>query len=62
MCCQTDLKKAGIYSPQDLIKFPWDKVEASEEILSDEDIQELKNKIREENERLQRERAKDGVH
>ena len=35
-----DLKKAGIYEPQDLIKFPWETEEKQpEEQWTDEDIQ-----------------------
>ena len=35
-----DLKKAGIYEPQDLIKFPWETEEKQpEEEWTDEDIQ-----------------------
>lgn len=34
-----DLKKAGIYEPEDLIKFPWEKEREKSEEWSDEAIQ-----------------------
>lgn len=34
-----DLKKAGIYEPEDLIKFPWEKDREKSEEWSDEAIQ-----------------------
>lgn len=39
MKCFADLKKAGIYRPTDLIKFPWERV--AEITISQEDIDEL---------------------
>ncbi len=54
MCVSmADLKKAGINSPTDLIKFPWDKnddIESSSGgIISEEEIQRLRNLMMEEN-------------
>lgn len=61
MCCQSDLKKAGIHSPQDLLKFPWEREEAAGDMLTDKEIADLQRKMREENEKLQREMKKDGT-
>ena len=44
-----DLKKAGIYRPSDLIKFPWEKDELEENMLSQADIEEMRRMMREEN-------------
>lgn len=47
-----DLKKAGIYRPSDLIKFPWEKDELEENMLSQADIEEMRRMMREENAKL----------
>ena len=51
-----DLKKACIRNPSDLIRFPWDNIDADETgegtIVSDEEIQRMQQMMREENERL----------
>ena len=47
-----DLKKAGIYRPSDLIKFPWEKDELEENMLSQADIDEMRKMMREENAKL----------
>lgn len=47
-----DLKKAGIYRPSDLIKFPWEKDELEENMLSQADIDEMRRMMREENAKL----------
>ena len=50
MCVQADLKKAGIYSPTDLIRFPWDS-NATDETggLTQEEIEELQRQMHEYN-------------
>jgi hypothetical protein len=56
MCVSmTDLKKAGIYKPTDLLQFPWenDREEYSGEKLTKEDIEEMRRIMREENERAE---------
>jgi hypothetical protein len=55
MCVSmADLKKAGIYKPTDLIKFPWEKdIEKSAgDMLTKEDIKEMQRMMAEENARL----------
>lgn len=49
-----DLKKAGIYKPTDLIKFPWEKETdySSADMLTKEDIKEMQRMMAEENARL----------
>ena len=47
-----DLKKAGIYRPSDLIKFPWEKDEPEENMPSQADIEEMRRMMREENAKL----------
>lgn len=37
----TDLKKAGIYRPTDLIKFPWDMEAENEDLPSEDEVREL---------------------
>ena len=50
MCVQADLKKAGIYSPTDLIRFPWDSSETDGAGgLTQEDIEELQRQMQEYN-------------
>ena len=45
-----DLKKAGIYRPSDLIKFPWEKDEIdSGNMPTKADIEEMRRIMREEN-------------
>jgi hypothetical protein len=44
-----DLKKAGIYRPSDLIKFPWEKDELEGNMPSQADIEEMRRMMREEN-------------
>lgn len=44
-----DLKKAGIYRPSDLIKFPWEKDEPEGNMPSQADIEEMRRMMREEN-------------
>lgn len=56
MCVSmTDLNKAGIYKPTDLLQFPWenDREEYSGEKLTKEDIEEMRRIMREENERAE---------
>lgn len=47
-----DLKKAGIYRPSDLIKFPWEKDEPEGNMPSQSDIEEMRRMMREENAKL----------
>jgi len=47
-----DLKKAGIYRPSDLIKFPWEKDEPEGNMPSQADIEEMRRMMREENAKL----------
>lgn len=47
-----DLKKAGIYRPSDLIKFPWEKDEPEGNMPSQADIDEMRRMMREENAKL----------
>lgn len=52
MCISADLKKVGIYSPTDLLRFPWDKTDQDDAgSLSPEDIEELQRQMREYNAR-----------
>ena len=46
-----DLKKAGIHSPTDLIKFPWDEGSERDDLPSDEEINEIRRQLIEENEK-----------
>lgn len=50
-----NMKKNGIYSPTDLMRFPWDS-DGSEETdsapISNKEVQRLQQLMREENERL----------
>jgi hypothetical protein len=50
-----DLKKAGIYRPTDLIRFPWEKdaPEGGGNRPTSEDIEEMRRMMREENARLE---------
>lgn len=58
MCVSmADLKKAGIYKPTDLIKFPWD-TDNSIDLPNQDEIEELRRSIQEENERLQQNKNK----
>jgi len=49
------LKKAGIYRPTDLIKFPWEKdvTECGSNRPTPADIEEMRRMMREENARLE---------
>lgn len=47
-----DLKKAGIYRPSDLIKFPWEKDDPEGNMPSQADIEEMRRMMREENAKL----------
>ena len=50
-----NMKKSGIYSPTDLIQFPWDSdgiEETDSAPISNKEVQHLQQLIREENERL----------
>lgn len=47
-----DLKKAGIYRPSDLIKFPWEKDEPEGNMPSQADIEEMRRMMRDENAKL----------
>lgn len=50
MCVQADLKKAGIYNPTDLIRFPWDKTDSDGAgSLTPDDIAELQRQMQEYN-------------
>ena len=52
-----DLKKAGIYKPADLIKFPWDKKdEESGNLPSREEQQRMIQEMRDYNARVEAER------
>lgn len=54
MCVSADLKKAGIYSPTDLIRFPWDKTDLDGAGgLSPDDIAELQRQMKEYNDQQQ---------
>ena len=45
----TDLKKAGISEPADLIRFPWDGA-ASDDTLSDEEVEAMRRALQAKNE------------
>ena len=48
-----NLKKSGINSPTDLIKFPWDNMDYyNNDAPSEKEIEELRRQMREENEKL----------
>jgi hypothetical protein len=51
MSSMSDLKKAGIYNPTDLIKFPWEKEVTK---LTDDEMDDLEAALQEERERLNR--------
>ena len=53
-----DLKKAGIYRPTDLIRFPWEKdaPEGGGNRPTSADIEEMRRMMREENARLDAEK------
>ncbi len=44
-----DLRKAGIYGPSDLIKFPWDGGDNEEDLPTDEEINKMREMIQQEN-------------
>lgn len=46
-CGMADLKKAGIYSPEDLMQLPWDKESIPD--ISDDEIDEQRRRIQEAN-------------
>ena len=52
MSSMADLKKAGIYSPTDLIKFPWEKEDFKGP--TEDEMEDLKAALHEEKERLNR--------
>lgn len=55
MCVQADTKKAGINSPKDLIKFPWEKEEeASVDLPTSAEIERMQRMMREENARAEK--------
>lgn len=49
----SNLGKAGIHKPSDLIQFPWD-VESDADIPSDEEIEEMRRILQGENEKRQK--------
>lgn len=56
MCVSmADLKKAGIYRPTDLIKFPWDNSELPEggHLPTKEEVEEMRRIMMEENARAE---------
>ena len=46
----TDLGKAGIHAPSDLMSLPWDN-DIEDDDMSDEDIEKMRRMIREENDK-----------
>jgi hypothetical protein len=62
MCVSmANIKRAGIYRPTDLIKFPWEK-EVSEgggHILTNEEVAEMRRMMMEENARAEQEHKKE---
>ena len=55
MCVSmADLKKAGIYHPTDLIKFPWENESDTPRgnLPTEDEIIEMRNQIKAENERI----------
>ena len=62
MCVSmANIKRAGIYRPTDLIKFPWEK-EVSEgggHILTNEEVAEMRRMMMEENARAEQESKKE---
>lgn len=63
MCVSTaDLKKAGIYKPTDLIRFPWENEseEGCGNMPTKEEIERLQQIMREENARAEAGIPKDG--
>ena len=56
MSSMADLRKAGIYRDTDLVKFPWEKVAIDhDDQPSSEDVERLRELMRQENARLQAE-------
>lgn len=53
MCAMpyVDLKKGGIYTPQDLIRFPWEDEGSESNLPTDEEVNEMRRQIQAENER-----------
>lgn len=53
MCSMADMKKAGVTSDRALVRFPWEDDDvASEDQPDAEEVERLREMIREENERL----------
>ena len=46
-----DLKRGGIYTPQDLIRFPWEDEGQESDLPTDEEVNEMRRQIQAENER-----------
>lgn len=44
-----DLRKAGITSPSDLIKFPWDEEVKKDDLPTDEEVEEIRKQLIAEN-------------
>ena len=58
-CGSEGMEKAGIYSPMDLIQFPWEQNPNKEEetekvILTDEDVEKMRENMRQYNEEQKR--------
>lgn len=53
MCTgMADLKKAGISSEKDLMKFPWENDNADTELPSDEDVERMRDELIEMNKKM----------
>lgn len=46
-----DLKRGGIFTPQDLIRFPWEDEASESDLPTDEEVNEMRRQIQAENER-----------
>lgn len=48
-----DLKKSGIFSPKDLMKFPWE-YEAADQPLTDEEVERIRKEIQDYNKKQEK--------
>lgn len=53
-----DLRKSGIHTPADLVRFPWDGKEVETSAPSDEEIEEMRKRLRELNKEAEKKKIK----
>lgn len=54
-----DLRKSGIHTPADLVRFPWDGKEMETSAPSDEEIEEMRKRLRELNKEAEKKKYND---